>query len=217
MRDWSNILHYKILSKSGGRDGVVYKAEDTKLRRIVALKFLPNFVSSNQQLRKRFEIEAQASASLNHPNITIIHAIEEINDDMFLVLEYIEGEELKDRIKSSPLPSQEIIKIAVQIAEGLQSAHKNGIVHRDIKSGNIMITKNGKVKIMDFGLAKAADTELTKVNQTMGTLAYISPEQLQGAEIDHRTDIWSFGVVLYEMITSSFPFNEIVGIDLFHT
>jgi len=202
------MMHYKIIEQVGqGGMGVVYKAEDTKLKRIVALKFLPNFVSLNQQLRKRFEIEAQASASLNHPNITIIHAIEEINDDMFLVLEYIEGEELKDRIKSSPLPYQEIIKIAVQIAEGLQSAHKNGIVHRDIKSGNIMITRNDKVKIMDFGLAKAADTELTKVNQTIGTLAYISPEQLQGAEIDHRTDIWSFGVVLYEMITSNLPFN----------
>ncbi|HVO74659.1 MAG TPA: protein kinase, partial [Ignavibacteriaceae bacterium] len=202
------ISHYKIIEEIGrGGMGVVYKAEDTKLKRIVALKFLPSFISSNEELRQRFEIEAQASASLNHPNVTTIHAIEEIDDDLFLVLEYIDGEELKDRIKSSALPVQEIINIALQIADGLDAAHKKGIIHRDIKSGNIMITKNNKVKIMDFGLAKAADTGLTKVNQTIGTLAYISPEQFQGAQIDHRTDIWSFGAVLYEMITSSLPFN----------
>jgi len=202
------ILHYKITGRLGsGGMGVVYKAEDEKLKRTVALKFLPHFISSNQEVQKRFQIEAQAAASLNHPNITTIHAIEEAVDELFLVLEYIEGEELKDRIKTSSLSLQEIIIIAEQVAEGLEAAHRRGIVHRDIKSGNIMITKSNKVKIMDFGLAKLSDTDLTRVNQTMGTLAYISPEQLQGMKTDFRTDIWSFGVVLYEMITGSLPFK----------
>ncbi len=203
------ISHYKILEKLGGGGmGVVYKAEDTKLKRKVAIKFLPRFISANKEERQRFEIEAQAAAALNHPNIAHIYAIEETEDEMFIVMEFIDGIELKDKIKSGPISTDEVINIANQIAEGLEAAHKKGIIHRDIKSSNIMITKDGKVKIMDFGLAKIkGGTELTKIGSTVGTAAYMSPEQARGEEIDHRTDIWSFGVVLYEMLTGELPFR----------
>jgi serine/threonine protein kinase/tetratricopeptide (TPR) repeat protein len=205
----ATILHYKILEKLGeGGMGVVYKANDTKLNRIVALKFLPRFISANNEERKRFEIEAQAAASLNHPNITQIYAIEETDDEIFIVMELIDGIELKEIIKSSSIKVDEAVNIAVQIAEGLEAAHKKGIVHRDIKSQNIMITIDGKVKVMDFGLAKIkGGTEVTKLGSTMGTAAYMSPEQTRGNEVDHRTDIWSFGVVLYEMLTGELPFK----------
>ncbi|HSP87179.1 MAG TPA: serine/threonine-protein kinase, partial [Ignavibacteriaceae bacterium] len=205
----STILHYKILEKLGeGGMGVVYKAEDTKLKREVAIKFLPHHISANEEERQRFEIEAQAAASLNHPNITTIHSIEEANEKVFIVMEYIDGIELKDKIKHGPIPTNEAINIAIQIAEGLETAHKKGIVHRDIKSQNIMITKDGKVKIMDFGLAKIGrGTQVTKIGSTVGTIAYMSPEQAKGDEVDHRTDIWSFGVVLYEMLTGKQPFK----------
>jgi serine/threonine protein kinase/Tfp pilus assembly protein PilF len=204
----STILHYKVLEKLGtGGMGIVYKSEDTKLKRTVALKFIPQSISSDQDARIRFQNEAMAAASLNHPNITTIHAIEETDGELFLVLEYIEGEELKDRIKSAALSNDEVINIALQIAEGLHAAHKSGIVHRDIKSGNIMITRNNKVKIMDFGLAEFSDSLITKENRTAGTLSYISPEQLQGLETDFRTDIWSLGIVLYEMLTGFLPFK----------
>ncbi|MGB5848125.1 MAG: serine/threonine-protein kinase, partial [Ignavibacteriaceae bacterium] len=203
------LLHYKIIEKLGeGGMGVVYLAEDTKLERRVAIKFLPHYISINSEERQRFKIEAKAAASLNHPNISTIHAIEESEDQIFIVMEYIDGFELKDKIKSSSLPVDETIQIATQIAEGLEAAHKNGIVHRDIKASNIMITKDGKVKIMDFGLAKIKDgTELTKIGSTVGTAAYMSPEQTKGEEVDHRTDIWSFGVVLYEMLAGELPFK----------
>jgi serine/threonine protein kinase len=203
------ILHYKILEKLGeGGMGVVYLAEDTKLKRQVAIKFLPHHVSANDEERKRFEIEAQASAALNHPNIATIHAIEESKDDTFIVMEYVEGIELKEKIKSGKIPINEAVNIAAQIAEGLDAAHKKGIVHRDIKSQNIMITNDGKVKVMDFGLAKMkGDLQLTKIGTTVGTVAYMSPEQAKGENIDNRTDIWSLGVVLYEMITGELPFK----------
>jgi serine/threonine protein kinase/formylglycine-generating enzyme required for sulfatase activity len=203
------ILHYNILEKLGeGGMGVVYKAEDTKLKREVAIKFLPHQISVNKEERKRFEIEAQAAAALNHPKIATIHAIEESDDEMFIVMEYIDGVELKEKIRSSPLPVDESINIATQIAEGLEAAHKNGIVHRDIKSQNIMITSDGKVKIMDFGLAKIkGGSQVTKIGTTIGTAAYMSPEQAKGEEVDQRTDIWSFGVVLYEMLTGELPFK----------
>ncbi|MCH7962345.1 MAG: protein kinase [Bacteroidetes bacterium] len=203
------ILHYKIVDKLGeGGMGVVYKAKDTKLKREVAIKLLPRFISSNKEERQRFEIEAQAAASLNHPNIATIHSIEEVDDQLFIVMEYIDGRELKDRINSDPISTDEVINIANKIAEGLEAAHKKGIIHRDIKSSNIMITNEGKVKIMDFGLAKIGDGGLlTKVGSTLGTIAYISPEQAKGEEIDNRTDIWSFGVVLYEMLTGELPFR----------
>ena len=203
------ILHYKIIEKLGeGGMGVVYKAEDTKLKREVAIKFLPRFISTNKEERQRFEIEAQAAASLNHPNITTIYSIEEVDDQLFIVMELIDGKELKDKIKSGPISTDEIINIANQIAEGLDVAHKKGILHRDIKSSNIMITEDGKVKIMDFGLAKIkGGTELTKIGSTVGTAAYMSPEQTKGEEVDHRTDIWSLGVVMYEMLTGELPFK----------
>ncbi len=214
------ISHYQILEKLGeGGMGVVYKAEDTKLKREVAIKFLPKYISANEEERKRFEIEAQAAAALNHPNITTIHSIEEFDSEVFIVMEYVNGVELKDKINppSSPLsergdtgglPTDEAINIAIQIAEGLEAAHKKGVVHRDIKSQNIMITNDGKAKIMDFGLAKVGKgTQLTKIGSTVGTIAYMSPEQARGEELDHRTDIWSFGVVLYEMLTGKQPFK----------
>ncbi|MCH8033429.1 MAG: protein kinase, partial [Bacteroidetes bacterium] len=203
------ISHYKILEKLGeGGMGVVYKAKDTKLKREVAIKFLPQFISSNKEERQRFEIEAQAAAALNHPNIAHIYAIEETEDEMFIVMEFIDGIELKDKIKSGPISTDEIINIANQIAEGLDVAHKKGILHRDIKSSNIMITEDGKVKIMDFGLAKIKGrTELTKIGATVGTAAYMSPEQAKGEVVDQRTDIWSFGVVLFEMLTGTLPFK----------
>jgi len=203
------ISHYKILEKLGeGGMGVVYKAEDTKLKREVAIKFLPRFISSKKEVRQRFEIEAQAAASLNHPNITTIHSIEEVDDQLFIVMEYIDGIELKDKIKTGLIQTKEAINIATQIAEGLDAAHKKGIIHRDIKSSNIMITKDGKVKIMDFGLAKIkGGTDVTKIGSTVGTAAYMSPEQTRGEGVDQRTDIWSFGVVLYEMLSDTLPFK----------
>ena len=203
------ISHYKIIEKLGeGGMGVVYKAKDTKLKREVAIKFLPRFISANKEERKRFEIEAQAAALLNHPNIATIYAIEETEDEMFIVMEYIDGVELKDKIKSGPVPVDEAINIATQIVQGLDVAHKKGIIHRDIKSSNIMITKDGKVKIMDFGLAKIkGGSELTKIGSTVGTVAYMSPEQARGEVVDSKTDIWSLGVVLFEMLSGELPFK----------
>ena len=211
------ILHYKIIEKLGeGGMGVVYLAEDTKLKRQVAIKFLPHHISTDEEERKRFEIEAQAAAALNHPNIATIYAIEEADDQIFIVMEYIEGKELKDIIvrkhagaeNFQPLQMTDVINYAIQIAEGLEAAHKNGILHRDIKPSNIMITNDGKVKIMDFGLSKIkGGTDITKAGITIGTVAYMSPEQTRGEETDHRADIWSFGVVLYEMLTGEVPFK----------
>ena len=203
------ILHYKILEKLGGGGmGVVYKAEDTKLKREVAIKFLPRFISTNDEERKRFEIEAQAAASLNHPNIAHIYAIEETEDEMFIVMELIDGVELKNKIISHTIPTDEAIRISIQIAEGLEAAHKKGIVHRDIKSSNIMISNDDKVKIMDFGLAKViGGSQLTQMGSAIGTVAYMSPEQAKGKTVDQRTDLWSLGVVFYEMLTGSQPFK----------
>ena len=203
------ILHYKILEKLGeGGMGVVYLAEDTKLERKVAIKFLPHYIAINSEERERFKIEAKAAAALNHPNIATIYAIEELKDQIFIVMEYIEGAELKDKIKSKLLPIDEAINLSIQIAEGLEAAHKKGIVHRDIKSSNIMITSDGKVKIMDFGLAKIkGGSQLTKIGSTVGTAAYMSPEQAKGEEVDQRTDIWALGVILYEMLTGKLPFE----------
>ncbi|HSD63101.1 MAG TPA: protein kinase [Ignavibacteriaceae bacterium] len=203
------ISHYKILKKLGeGGMGVVYLAEDSKLERKVAIKFLPGHIAEKTEERERFKTEAKAAAALNHPKITTIYAIEETNDRMYIVMEYIDGIELKDRIRSGPISVEETIKIAVQIAEGLEAAHKKGIVHRDIKSQNIMITTDGKIKVMDFGLAKVGKgTQLTKVGSTVGTVASMSPEQVRGEDVDQRADIWSFGVVLYEMLTGELPFK----------
>ena len=202
------ILHYKIIEKLGeGGMGVVYKAEDTKLKREVAIKFLPHHIAANEEERERFKIEAQSAAALNHPNIATIYAIEESNEEMFIVMEYIEGKELREIIKSEIPDLKTSLSYATQIAEGLNAAHRKGIVHRDIKSANIMVTEQGQIKIMDFGLAKlSGGAQLTKIGTTIGTAAYMSPEQAKGEEVDQRTDIWSFGVVLYEMLTKKLPF-----------
>lgn len=206
------ILHYKILDKLGaGGMGVVYKAADTKLDRTVAIKFLPKHIAGNSEERERFVIEAKAAASLNHPNVTHIYAIEEDEDEIFIVMEYIEGQELKSIVEAhgdAPLPVNDIVNYAAQIAEGLQAAHKKDIVHRDIKSANIMLTNEGQIKIMDFGLAKVrGGAQVTKVGTTLGTTAYMSPEQTRGEEVDQRSDIWSLGVVVYEMLTGELPFK----------
>ncbi len=213
------IKHYRIIEKLGqGGMGVVYKAEDLLLKRIVALKFLPPHITASETELSRFKQEAQAAAALNHPNITQIYAIEETDESMFIAMEYLEGKELKDIIEmrnehlqkqtSIIFTIEEVTKYAAQIAEGLKAAHKKGITHRDIKSSNIMITEEGTVKILDFGLAKMGEgINLTKEGTTLGTVSYMSPEQILGNEADEKSDIWAFGVVLYEMISGHLPFT----------
>jgi serine/threonine protein kinase/Tfp pilus assembly protein PilF len=203
------ISHYKVIEKLGeGGMGIVYKAEDIKLKRDVAIKFLPRKIASQIDERERFKVEAQAAAALNHPNIATIHSIEEADDEVFIVMEYINGAELKEKIASGPVKQNEAIDIIVKIADGLKTAHNKGIVHRDIKSSNIMVTYEGQVKIMDFGLAKVKGSGLvTRVGTTMGTAAYMSPEQVSGEKVDQRSDIWSLGIILYELLTGELPFK----------
>lgn len=198
---------YEILSKLGeGGMGVVYKAHDTKLDRDVALKFLPSHPAISERDKARFLQEAQAAA-MNHPNICSTIDIQELDGRMFIVMEFIEGEELQTVIKETGLPLDEILRFAAEIAAGLQAAHSKGIVHRDVKSSNVMITEDGHAKIMDFGLARRTGAvPLTKTGVTVGTVPYMSPEQVRGEQVDHKTDIWSFGAVLYEMITRRLPF-----------
>jgi serine/threonine protein kinase/tetratricopeptide (TPR) repeat protein len=205
----NTILHYKILQKLGeGGMGIVYKAEDTKLKRPVAIKFLPRHISSNEEERRRFHIEAQAAAALNHPHISTIHSIEEYNDEIFIVMEYIEGPELKQKIESGRIDVEESLTIVEQIAKGLQTAHQKEIFHRDIKSSNVMLTRSGQVKVMDFGLAKLkGSAQITKAGTTVGTVAYMSPEQARGEKVDHRSDIWSLGIILYEMLAGKLPYG----------
>ncbi|MFH1679390.1 MAG: protein kinase [Candidatus Eisenbacteria bacterium] len=202
------ISHYRILEKLGeGGMGVVYKAEDTKLDRTVALKFLAARALGDREERERFIHEAKAAAALSHPNICTIHEIGEHEGHPFIAMECVEGESLKARIQRGPLKIEEAVDIGIQVAGGLQKAHEKGIVHRDIKSANIMLTRDGRAKIMDFGLAKSkARTTLTERGTTLGTVAYMSPEQARGEDVDGRTDIWSLGVVLYEMVTGRLPF-----------
>jgi serine/threonine protein kinase/Tfp pilus assembly protein PilF len=204
------ISHYRILEKLGeGGMGVVYKAEDTKLGRPVALKFLPPTLTMNAEARERFMQEARAASALDHRNICNIHDIEQTDDgQVFIAMAYYNGATLKERIERGPLKLPEALDIAIQAADGLARAHEDSITHRDIKPANIMITDRGEVKLLDFGLAKlkgAAD--LTKVGTTLGTTQYMSPEQARGGSIDHRTDIWSLGVVLYEMVTGRQAFG----------
>jgi eukaryotic-like serine/threonine-protein kinase len=203
------VSHYRILEKLGeGGMGVVYKAQDTKLNRTVALKFLPSTILAGDEERKRFSREAQAAAALNHPNIATVFAIDEADDQTFISLELVEGQSLDKRIASGPLKHADTLDFATQICEGLQAAHEKGIVHRDIKSANIMITETGRVKILDFGLAKLKGvSRVTKEGTTLGTMGYMSPEQLRGEAVDQRTDIWSTGVLLYEMVSGHSPFS----------
>ena len=199
---------YQLIEELGrGGMGVVYKAEDTKLKRTVALKFLPPELTHISEVKERFMREAQAAAALDHPNICTVYEFDEAEEKTFISMAYIEGQSLKKKIESGPLELDEAIRIALQVAEGLRKAHKSGVVHRDIKSVNIMVTEEDQAKIMDFGLARiAGGTLVTKEGTTMGTIAYMSPEQARGEEVDHRTDIWSLGVVLYEMFTGKLPF-----------
>jgi Tol biopolymer transport system component/predicted Ser/Thr protein kinase len=200
---------YRIEDVVGrGGMGVVYKAEDIKLERTVALKFLPAELTVSPEAKERFVREAKAAAALSHPHICTIHEIGEEDNRSFIVMEYIEGQSLRQKILQGPLAQAEALEIAIQVAEGLGEAHKKGIIYRDVKPGNIMLTKKGQAKIMDFGLAKIRGTTLiTREAKVMGTVAYMSPEQASGEAVDHRTDIWSLGVVLYEMLTGRLPFK----------
>src|SRR5437762_4974111 len=215
-----SIGHYQVVSLLGvGGMGQVYLAEDSKLRRKVALKLLPASYTRDESRLRRFQQEARAASALNHPNILTIHELGEVNGEQFIATEFVEGETLRDRLNRAPLNLAETLDVAVQIAGALAAAHKAGIVHRDIKPENIMLRHDGYVKVLDFGLAKLIEAEearpedLTRsMNQTgtgtvMGTLHYMSPEQSRGEEVDARTDIFSLGVVLYEMVTGQLPFE----------
>jgi len=203
-----DILHYHIVEKLGeGGMGVVYKARDSRLDRDVAIKFLSNRIADDASGQARFEVEARAAAALNHPNIATIHAIEEVGGELFIVMEYIEGRELKEIISAGGLSLDRTMKIALGVAQGLQAAHQKGIIHRDIKPSNIMVADGDTPKITDFGLARiGSGMDLTKLGTTVGTVTYMSPEQVVGERADQRSDIWSFGVLLYEMLTGHPPF-----------
>ncbi len=200
---------YRVLEEVGaGGMGVVCKAEDVKLKRFVALKFLPPHLVDSPELKERFLIEAQAAAALNHPNICVIHEVGEDQGRPYIAMEFVEGETLRDRIRRGPLDPGDAVGLVDQVAAGLGEAHNKGIIHRDVKSANIMVTSQGRAKVMDFGLAKLrGGSSLTKSQTTLGTIAYMSPEQARGEHLDRRTDIWSLGVVLYETLAGKLPFQ----------